>query len=224
MERTGRQPREETSREVAEVARLRGDPASLGHFWDARYVDTYERVLEGRAEIGRHGVISEYLDRGLGGGVVLDAGCGTGILAELIDPGRFRYLGVDVSSRAIGLARRRRARPGAEFAVAPLEGYVPSVPIDGLVFNEVLYYLDAEAVLARFGPYLAERHLVVASVFDFVEGRELLRFLRARLARSSSTVVENPDEDLRWTIVAGVLDGGAGREAEAVVTVPSPDR
>src|SRR5207247_6300927 len=52
-------------------------------------------------ELGRSGI-----DRGL----VIDLGCGSGILAEQLSAGGFDVLGIDISTAFIALARRRVPR------------------------------------------------------------------------------------------------------------------
>ena len=63
--------------------------------------------------------IMEVLDRsGIEQGLVVDLGCGTGLLArELIDAG-YDVLGIDISGEMIELARGRA--PEAEFRVGSL--------------------------------------------------------------------------------------------------------
>jgi len=52
------------------------------------------------------------------GDVVLDLGCGIGLLAEALPEGRSSYLGLDLSTEHVGLARERHAeRPGFSFEV-----------------------------------------------------------------------------------------------------------
>jgi SAM-dependent methyltransferase len=52
------------------------------------------------------------------GDVVLDLGCGIGLLAELFPQGRVAYCGVDLSTEQIRIARERHAnRPGVSFEV-----------------------------------------------------------------------------------------------------------
>jgi SAM-dependent methyltransferase len=56
--------------------------------------------------------------RGLGRGLVVDLGCGSGILAELVAGAGYDILGVDLSPAMIALARRRV--PGGQFRVESL--------------------------------------------------------------------------------------------------------
>ena len=49
-------------------------------------------------------------------GSVLDVGCGTGDYAQLFDPGRTRYLGIDISDKMI--AECARLFPAHQFKVA----------------------------------------------------------------------------------------------------------
>src|SRR5215203_1873599 len=113
--------------------------------------------------------IMEVLDRsGIEGGLVVDLGCGTGLLArELIDAG-YRVLGIDISAEMIGIARSRA--PEAEFRVGSL--FEVEIPRCGAVtaVSEVLNYLfDAENENLGLGRLFRRVHeaLVPGGVFVF---------------------------------------------------------
>lgn len=81
---------------------------------------------------------------------VLEIGCGTGQLAQLLaDRGVRRYRGFDFSERAIGLARARL--PEADFRVADARstGLLDSEDYDIALCTEVLEHLDDDISLLR---------------------------------------------------------------------------
>lgn len=113
--------------------------------------------------------IMEVLDRsGIEQGLVVDLGCGTGLLArELIDAG-YDVLGIDISGEMIELARGRA--PEAEFRVGSL--FEVEIPRCGAVtaVSEVLNYLfDAENENLGLGRLFRRVHeaLVPGGVFVF---------------------------------------------------------
>jgi SAM-dependent methyltransferase len=113
--------------------------------------------------------ILEVLDRsGIEEGLVVDLGCGTGLLArELIDAG-YDVLGIDISGEMIELARSRT--PEAEFRVGSL--FEVELPRCGAVtaVSEVLNYLfDAENENLGLGRLFSRVHeaLVPGGVFVF---------------------------------------------------------
>jgi len=89
------------------------------------------------------GILGILAESGIRGGLVVDLGCGSGLLArELLDAG-YHVLGIDISEAMIAIARRRA--PEAEFRVASL--FVAEIPPCAAVtaISEVLNYLfDAE--------------------------------------------------------------------------------
>lgn len=102
------------------------------------------------------------------GGLVVDLGCGTGLLArELLDAG-YGVLGVDISEAMVEIARRRA--PEAEFVVGSL--FDVGLPRCGAVtaVSEVLNYLfdvdDAEPGLGRLFRRVYEA-LLPGGVFIF---------------------------------------------------------
>lgn len=196
--------RAETSKEVLEVRHLAVDPANLKGYWDDAFRRQYLDILEQPAEVGRHGVIAEIVNRLALEGPILDAGCGTGILSSLLDLSKFGYIGCDISSVAIEYARRTRSRPNADFRVEEIETLTVSKPLSAIVFNEVLYYVDAPAVLEKMPAWLARDGVVVASIFDFPEGLELCSWLRRQFSILLDIAIENQEKGFRWHILAWI--------------------
>jgi SAM-dependent methyltransferase len=64
------------------------------------------------------GLLEILRSRGIGEGLVIDLGCGTGIWAARLVAERYRVLGIDISPPMIRLARRNA--PGARFRVGSL--------------------------------------------------------------------------------------------------------
>ena len=71
------------------------------------------------------GILEILTQNGIRDGLIVDLGCGSGILArELIEDG-YRVLGIDISEAMIDLARKKA--PDAEFWIASLfETDIPS--------------------------------------------------------------------------------------------------
>jgi SAM-dependent methyltransferase len=90
------------------------------------------------------------------GGSVLDLGCGSGRLAQLCQPYRFRrYVGADISSAGIAKAKSLGLE-GVEFLEANFETWRPAEKFDAISFNECIGYArDPGATLAAFLPSLA---------------------------------------------------------------------
>jgi SAM-dependent methyltransferase len=71
----------------------------------------------------------------------LEVGCAIGVLTEHLAGRAGRVLGVDVSPRAIRLARAGRRRAGVGFRIARVPAEWPAGGFDLCVLSEVLYYL-----------------------------------------------------------------------------------
>lgn len=81
------------------------------------------------------------------GGIVLDAGCGTGRAISLLeDLGIQNYLGIDPAHEQIRLARK--LHPSKEFAVCSIAGLGHRYPntFDGFVLFAVLMHMDRDDV------------------------------------------------------------------------------
>ena len=174
--------------------------------WDSQFAaGIWDRLLEGQpntGEIARR--IGEYAERKGGTIRVLDVGCGNGGLARLIvgNP-RIEYVGTDISSSAI--ARAREAAPAGTF----IEGSAAYPPeragtFDIIVFNEILYYLDPETVLANYRSCADPGTEVHISIVRSWRSRFLWRRIRHFVRISRFTAIAGYDKN-RWDIATGAF-------------------
>lgn len=195
-------PRLETSQETQELKKLQGKQQAINDYWDERFENVYCCVLENPSEMGRHGVIAEIINRTVAKGNILDVGCGTGILSELVDFKRFKYLGIDVSKVALSTAKEKRMRPNVKFQLASIESFVPQQKFAAIVFNEVLYYVDYKNVMRQISGWVSGQKLIITSIFDFDEGRELRNWFQINTNIISEIIIENPKDNLKWHVNA----------------------
>src|SRR4029077_7036878 len=88
------------------------------------------------------------------GGLVLDTGCGPGLVAAAILGAGFRLVGVDLSSEMIARAQKRCERYGARgrfLQVSVFDGSLDALgPFDAAVSRYVLHHVvDPAAFVAR---------------------------------------------------------------------------
>ncbi len=181
------------------------DNEALKKFWGQRYEETYSHLLDSRNEFGRYGVIAEYLTRVIQKGRVLDVGCGTGILAELIDKDLLIYTGLDISEEAIKIARQKMPEMSSVFHTTRFEEYRPDHTFDALVANEVLYYINTGIFFDQCNRLLKPGGHLIVSIFDFPDGRKLLEELKLKLQSPFEATVTNPRKRLTWNILAGIF-------------------
>ena len=101
-------------------------------------------------------------------GRILDVGCGEGVLADFLNEDQKKlYLGIDLSTSAIAIAKTKRSK--LSFMQADATTFVPPVGLtyDVIVFNEMLYYTDHSALLQKYsgGDYLSKNGIIVISVW-----------------------------------------------------------
>jgi predicted TPR repeat methyltransferase len=76
----------------------------------------------------------------------LEVGCSIGVFSERLAEVCDELVGIDVSERALAIARRRLSgRPGVTLARMTFPEEMPEGPWDLVVCSEVLYYLDDAA-------------------------------------------------------------------------------
>jgi 2-polyprenyl-3-methyl-5-hydroxy-6-metoxy-1,4-benzoquinol methylase len=95
---------------------------------------------------------------------ILDVGCGEGTLLDFL-PGRLKshYRGIDISKEAI--AKAKKSRPKGAFEAVIAHQYIPPQKFDVILFSEVLYYVDHEALLKQYESYLTPDGIIISSLF-----------------------------------------------------------
>lgn len=101
-------------------------------------------------------------------GRILDIGCGEGALADFLNEDQKKlYLGLDLSSEAVRIAKQKRSH--LNFLVSDAEKYLPlpGHQANVIVFNEMLYYMDHVKVLQQYSgnQYLAKDGIIVICVW-----------------------------------------------------------
>jgi trans-aconitate methyltransferase len=108
--------------------------------WDRQYRSGDWDALHSLDQLGHHALLAAYVGQMFPHAAVLEAGCGSARLLQLLKGfGIGSYHGLDLSEEAI-----RRARglgiEGASFEVADFDRWQPPRRYDAIVFTEVLYY------------------------------------------------------------------------------------
>jgi SAM-dependent methyltransferase len=132
--------------------------------------------------------------------VVLDIGCGSGRLAQLLAPLRpAHYLGLDLSPAGLSRARTL-GLPECEFIEGDFETWRPPAgsSFDAVIFNESLGYArDPRATLLAFAPWVRPGGFLLVSLFQSGNHRALWQRLTQRLAVLQETVVRGQVWDIR---------------------------
>lgn len=139
--------------------------------WEAQYAAGRWDFLAQLPELSRYSVLVGYICHLRPGGVVLDVGCGEGVLlSRLPDFAYSKYVGIDVSETAIAAARELAKGP-RNLLVTDCDGYTPEEQLDVIVFNEVLYCLrDPLAVVQRYTRSLRAGGVVLVSMCTAARG------------------------------------------------------
>lgn len=96
---------------------------------------------------------------------VLDIGCGEGGISDYLNSAqKSKYVGIDISSEAIGIAKKKR--PGIKFIDIAANIYSPSQKFDVIIFSEVLYYLPYESMIKKYIDILSDDGIMIISIFQ----------------------------------------------------------
>jgi 2-polyprenyl-3-methyl-5-hydroxy-6-metoxy-1,4-benzoquinol methylase len=134
----------------------------LKETWNKQFLaGSWNHLDSAPIEKTRHALIAMYATHYFPEGKILDVGCGLGTLQDFLSgPQKNNYTGLDVSDVAINMAR---AKPG-KFISGDASCFTTSETFQVIVFNEVLYYVDFEAIIGRFLGFLAEDGLLIVSM------------------------------------------------------------
>jgi 2-polyprenyl-3-methyl-5-hydroxy-6-metoxy-1,4-benzoquinol methylase len=138
-------------------------------YWDSTLVGKCAPYLGGTLSIdARNALVAMLLKHhALGATSLLDIGCAGGTLADVLGQRFSTYTGVDISDVAVRAAAQRTTRPGCRFFASDMTTYEPDQAADVIVFNEVLYYVPFDRILAeldRYLPYLTVNGVVCISL------------------------------------------------------------
>ena len=98
--------------------------------WEAQYAAGRWDYLAQLSELARFSILAGYVHHLRPGGAVLGAGCGQGALLRRLPSSCYsRYVGIDVSSSAISVAREYQSERSS-FLVTACEEYSPPEPFD----------------------------------------------------------------------------------------------
>lgn len=139
-------------------------------WWLSRYaLGNYDYFRDGKtAELGRYGIVCAFLRQWQGQGVMVDLGCGAGVLGRFVEGVQgIKYIGIDYLYEI--LQKMREYLPGnfrvicADMRACPIrEGSVAVV-----VFNESLYYVDNYTeVFEESFKWIRPNGLVIVSMFE----------------------------------------------------------
>jgi SAM-dependent methyltransferase len=178
-----------------------GQPVSTA-VWERQYRDGYWDFLQSPLEIDHYLAIIAFA-RDAGTGLrILDVGCGSGRLLQLLDPAVFtRYVGIDVSHAAIAAARALNV-PNAHFHACNFNRWTSDEAFDLIVFNESLSYALRPVYQAkRYARWLAPGGAIIASLADYGNHETIWRRLEKDFLARAARIVVN-DKKQRWTVKA----------------------
>jgi trans-aconitate methyltransferase len=115
------------------------------------------------------------------GGHILMLGCGSGAIAQSLNPERFTsFLGVDISPTAIALALRG-ATNKIRFETGNMLHYQPALPCTVILLSESLYYvppLRRKTFLSKLASNLAPEGRIVVTISESDRFARLLAMIR----------------------------------------------
>ncbi|MGC5050959.1 class I SAM-dependent methyltransferase [Micromonospora sp. DT48] len=158
-------------------ALVRRSPRLTAMLWDTQYALGFWGYLD---DTGGGEVPLTLIETWAPRPTILDLGCGTSANLPLAEGRHRHYHGVDISRRAIEVARSLD-RPNASFEVADIRTYDTTQRFDAILLREVIYYLsvpEATQLLRRLPSLLTERGRILVQIYDVQRSREFVEVFR----------------------------------------------
>jgi trans-aconitate methyltransferase len=145
-------------------------------------------------------VIVGYVQHFCANPAILDVGCGSGRLLQLLEPYPFKsYLGLDFCAEAIARGHSL-ASDGARFERVDFEEFVPPDRYDVIVFNESIYYSPRpEEVLHRYTAALTTDGVMIVSMCQNRWQGSIWTALASVVEMVHSTALTN-EQNLTWHV------------------------
>ena len=137
--------------------------------WDKQYKRGQWENLKSEQESKRYYQIIDYFKKyGASNPVILDIGCGDGVLNERMQDLEYsHFIGLDFSKVSIEQAEKKNF-PKSEFISEDVVTYRPARSFDVIVFNEAFYYIhetEKDNVLNRMLASLNNNGIIIASIY-----------------------------------------------------------
>ena len=147
--------------------------ASNQQQWDEEYKSNAWDYLSDITEYARYSVVYGYIRKFIGIEGILDMGCGTGILFDmLLDSEKQGYTGIDLSQEAIKVASAKSSLN--QFHCGDINHYVPAKKYDVIVFNESLHYVpNTPQKLLDYSNYLTPHGVIISSLYSHKNKEDL---------------------------------------------------
>lgn len=167
--------------------------------WDNSWTHGYD--LDTSKEDARYGALIALMQRYEDGGMLLDVGCGDGLLEQ-----RYRKVSAapmtafDYSAAAIELAKARNLA-GVEFLCADSRTFRPAEQFSIIVLNESLYYLeDHLGVMENLALSLTPSGVFIVSMYDTLITKRIWKSVERSYQLIHGVTVKDEDTGCLWRI------------------------
>lgn len=170
--------------------------------WDTQYQQGVWNYLP--SESARNEIIGNLCKKCFSYPTILDVGCGFGNLVEYLT---FQtYLGIDISH--VPLPSRKREK--VEFQSVSAEEFDTEKRFEIIIFNEILYYINAIKILEKYEQFLSDQGVFIISMWEHPK----TLILWEKIKRGYGSVEWRSVSDAKNTWNIGVLRRNFNKENE----------
>lgn len=169
--------------------------------WEEEYASGAWKRLEQIDELAHYSVIAGYA-ASVAPRALLDVACGAGVLSGHLKTIQYqRYLGLDVSDKAIAEAGERHGDERTRFVAADARRFECDETFDLIIFNECLYFLGTpREVLRRYARLLAPGGRMILSMWVAPQNRAVWSEVDPVTRIEDAVTVRNERTGIGWTV------------------------
>ena len=161
--------------------------------WEIQYSRGKWDYLNSIKESSRYAIIGFYSNWFHDFPSVLDVGCGFGSVVNYL---KYKYyLGIDISEVALQKANKKE---NCYFLNRDAEKFTTTKKFDIIIFNEILYYLDAINIIKKYEEYLHFNGFFVISIWDHPKTKLIWELINLRYDCIDSLQLLHNQTNNKW--------------------------
>jgi len=179
---------------------LRSKRISKREIFENQYTANKWNYLSRINELGHYSIIIGYIKYYFSNPIILDVGCGTGILFSRFDSNTYaKYVGVDISRQAINQFDKIKNNKTTLLQL-DLESFRSNEKFDVIIFCESLYYSNnPQKILNKYAKYLSKKGKIIISIFEEDKTVKFWKYIPSNFQLIDATKLQNKN-DSSWRI------------------------
>ena len=180
---------------------MRRKQISKREIFENQYTANKWNYLSRINELGHYSIIIGYIKYYFSNPIILDVGCGTGILFSRFDSNTYaKYVGIDISRQAINQFDKIKNNK-TTLLQSDLESFRSNEKFDVIIFCESLSYSNnPQKILNKYAKYLSKKGKIIISIFEEDKTVKFWKYIPSNFQLIDATKLQNKN-DSSWRII-----------------------